>query len=342
MAQALNGAPALREAFQDAFKIGAAVSTGILSSQGSFIAKQFNSITAENEMKPVEVQPLEGSYNFAAADQIFAFAKANDIAVRGHTLVWHNQTGDWMFRNSAGDPCTRQQLLGRLQHHIDTVAGRYRGQVYAWDVVNEAIEDKSDLYLRDTKWLQIIGEDFIRHAFEMTHQADPDALLFYNDYNETDPVKREKIYRLVSDLLDQNVPIHGIGMQAHWNIYGPSIEEIRQTIERYASLGVKLHITELDLSMFQFDDRRTDLTAPTENMLKLQEQRYEEIFSLLLEHRNVIDSVTFWGVADNYTWLDDFPVRGRKNWPFLFDEQMEPKEAFRRVIDLTETEGRSK
>ncbi|RRJ65617.1 endo-1,4-beta-xylanase [Paenibacillus oralis] len=342
MAQALNGAPALREAFQDAFNIGAAVSTGILSSQDSFIAKQFNSITAENEMKPVEVQPLEGSYNFAAADQIFAFAQANDLAVRGHTLLWHNQTGDWMFRNSAGAPCTRQQLLSRLQHHIDTVAGRYRGQVYAWDVVNEAIEDKSDLYLRDTKWLQIIGEDFIRHAFEMTHQADPDALLFYNDYNETNPVKREKIYRLVSDLLDQNVPVHGIGMQAHWNIYGPSIEEIRQAIERYASLGVKLHITELDLSMFQFDDRRTDLTAPTENMLKLQEQRYEEIFSLLLEHRNVIDSVTFWGVADNYTWLDDFPVRGRKNWPFLFDEQMEPKEAFRRVIDLTETEERSK
>lgn len=334
MTQAVNGVPALREAFRDAFKIGAAVSTDILSRQGSFIAKHYSSITAENEMKPAEIQPQEGIYNFEAADALFEFAKANMIGVRGHTLVWHNQTGDWMFRNSAGDPCTKGELLGRLQKHIETVVGRYRGQAYAWDVVNEAIEDKSDQYLRDTKWLEIIGEDYIRHAFEMAHQADPDAILFYNDYNETDPVKRSKIYKLVGNLLDRNVPIHGIGMQAHWNIYGPTIEEIRSTIELYASLGVRINITELDLSMFRFDDQRTDLKAPTESMLKLQEQRYAEIFALLLEYRQVIDSVTFWGVAEDYTWLDDFPVRGRKNWPFLFNEEMKPKSSYRRVVDL--------
>ncbi|KWX70853.1 1,4-beta-xylanase [Paenibacillus jilunlii] len=334
MTQASSGLPALHALFRDAFKIGAAVSTDILSAQAPFIAKHFNSITAENAMKPEEVQPQEGVYTFAAADRIFEFAEANHIGVRGHTLLWHNQTGDWMFRNSAGGPCTRKELLSRLQTHIHTVVGRYRGKAYAWDVVNEAIEDKSDQYLRDTKWLEILGEDYLREAFEMAHQADPDALLFYNDYNETDPVKRDKIYRLVRSLLDQKTPIHGIGMQAHWNIYGPSIGEIRSALELYTSLGVRIHITELDLSMFRFEDKRTDLKAPTDEMLKLQEERYAEIFALLLEYRKAIDSVTFWGVADDYTWLDGFPVRGRKNWPFLFDEHRQPKASFGRLADL--------
>ncbi|KAI7251187.1 hypothetical protein KC345_g11592, partial [Hortaea werneckii] len=234
-------------------------------------------------------------------------------------------TGDWMFRNSEGEPCTREQLLGRLQTHINTVVGRYRGQAYAWDVVNEAIEDKSDQYLRNTKWLEILGEDYLREAFEMAHQADPDALLFYNDYNETDPVKRDKIFKLVRSLLDQGTPIHGIGMQAHWNIYGPAIDEIRSALELYASLGLRIHITELDLSMFRFEDKRADLKAPIVEMLRLQEERYAEIFAVLLDYRKVIDSVTFWGVADDYTWLDGFPVQGRKNWPFLFDVHQQPK-----------------
>ncbi|MEC0168588.1 endo-1,4-beta-xylanase [Paenibacillus graminis] len=334
MTQASSGLPALHELFRDAFKIGAAVSTDILSAQAPFIAKHFNSITAENVMKPEEVQPQEGVYTFDAADRIFEFAEANQIGVRGHTLLWHNQTGDWMFRTPAGEPCTREELLSRLQTHIHTVVGRYRGRAYAWDVVNEAIEDKSGQYLRDTKWLAMLGEDYLREAFEMAHQADPDALLFYNDYNETDPVKRDKIYKLVRSLLDQNTPIHGIGMQGHWNIYGPPVGEIRGALELYASLGVRIHITELDLSMFRFEDKRTDLKAPTEEMLKLQEERYAEIFALLLEYRKAIDSVTFWGVADDYTWLDGFPVCGRKNWPFLFDEHQQPKASFGRLAEL--------
>ncbi|MNO26569.1 Endo-1,4-beta-xylanase B [compost metagenome] len=334
MTQASRSLPALHELFRDAFKIGAAVSTDILSAQAPFVARHFNSITAENVMKPEEVQPQEGVYTFAAADRIFEFAEANQIGVRGHTLLWHNQTGDWMFRNSAGGPCTREELLSRLQTHIHTVVGRYRGRAYAWDVVNEAIEDKSGQYLRDTKWLEILGEDYLREAFEIAHQADPEALLFYNDYNETDPVKRDKIYRLVRSLLDQNTPVHGIGMQAHWNIYGPSIDDIRSALELYVSLGVRIHITELDLSMFRFEDKRTDLKAPTDEMLRLQEDRYAEIFALLLEYRKAIDSVTFWGVADDYTWLDGFPVRGRKNWPFLFDEHRQPKASFGRLADL--------
>ncbi|OCT15369.1 1,4-beta-xylanase [Paenibacillus pectinilyticus] len=323
----------LYQAFQGQFKIGAAVSTATLRSSGDFIAKHYNSITAENQMKFEHVQPQEGLYTFEAADAIFDFAASHGIAVRGHTLVWHNQTPDWVFEGPDGGPASKELLLSRLKAHIHTVVGRYKGRVYAWDVVNEAIEDKQDLVMRNTKWLELIGEDYLRHAFQMAHEADPKALLFYNDYNEITPVKRDKIYNLVRSLLNQDVPIHGIGMQAHWSIYGPPLEEIKQAIELYASLGVQLHITEMDLSMFVHEDTRTDLLAPTEQMLELQQQRYEDIFRLLRSYSDVLTSVTFWGAADDHTWLDQFPVRGRKNWPLLFQEDHTPKPAYWRLIE---------
>ncbi|MFC9709222.1 endo-1,4-beta-xylanase [Paenibacillus sp. NPDC056933] len=324
--------PSLHTAFDSKFKIGAAVNTKTLHSEGAFIAKHYNSITAENQMKFEEIQPEEGRYTFEAADEIVDFAVGKGLAVRGHTLVWHNQTPAWVFRDASGALASRELLLSRLKQHIDTVVGRYKGHIYAWDVVNEAIEDKSDLVMRDTPWLQLLGEDYLLQAFKMAHEADSGALLFYNDYNETDPIKREKIYNLVRSLREKGAPVHGIGMQGHWNIHGPSVEEIRLAIERYASLDVQLHITELDLSVFQFEDRRTDLTAPTAEMAELQERRYEEIFQLFREYESSITSVTFWGAADNYTWLDNFPVRGRKNWPFVFDQHLQPKESFWRII----------
>ena len=182
------------------------------------------------------------------------------------------------------------------------------------------------------RWLEIGGEEFIARAFQYAHEADPDALLFYNDYNESDPVKREKIYTLVKSLLDRDVPIHGVGLQAHWNIESPSLDDIRAAIERYASLGLKLHITELDMSVFMHDDKRTDLKAPTEQMLEKQAERYRQIFDLFKEYKGHITSVTFWGVADNYTWLDNFPVRGRKNWPLVFDLEGKPKQSFWEIV----------
>lgn len=170
-----------------------------------------------------------------------------------------------------------------MERHIHNVVTRYKGAVYAWDVVKEAIEDSTDIYLRKSKWLELIGEDYIAKAFEYAHRADPNALLFYNDYNETNPVKREKIYTLVKTLKEQGTPIHGIGMQGHWNYHGTSLDEIRDTIECYASLGVKRHITELDLSVFEHNDRRTDLTEPTAEMLQMQAGRYEQ-FSICSDH----------------------------------------------------------
>lgn len=329
-----NKLPKLYEAFQSDFRMGAAVNPHTLSVQRELLVRHFNSVTAENEMKFERLHPEEGRYTFTEADRLMTFAEDNGIAVRGHTLVWHNQTPSWVFENSDGGPADRETLLGRMKSHIDTVVSRYKGRIYAWDVVNEAISDQSGEWLRPSKWLDIAGEDFLLKAFEYAHAADPDAQLFYNDYNESDPEKREKIYRLVQTLLKQGAPIHGIGLQAHWNLVHPPLDDIRAAIERYASLGMKLHITELDLSVFQFEDRRTDLTAPLEGMLEQQAERYMQIFRLFKEYKQYIDCVTFWGAADDYTWLDNFPVRGRKNWPFVFDGKHEPKQAYWDILKL--------
>lgn len=327
----------LKELYKDAFHIGAAVSPKTIDSQRSLLAYHFNSLTAENEMKFSSVHPHQERYTFEDADAIASFAREQGMALRGHTLVWHNQTPDWLFENETGGLVERDVLLERLKAHIETVVGRYKDVIYAWDVVNEVISDDADdanAFLRPSKCLDIAGEDFIAKAFEFAHEADPQALLFYNDYNESDPHKRERIYRLVRSLLDQGVPIHGVGLQAHWNLYDPSLDDMRAAIERYAQLGLQLQLTELDVSVFRFEDRRTDLVQLSQEMLELQAERYESIFRLLHEYKEHISAVTFWGAADDYTWLDNFPVRGRKNWPFLFDELHRPKEAYQRVARI--------
>lgn len=324
----------LKDLFAEDFRIGAAVNPRTIQTQEKLLAYHFNSITAENEMKFESVHPSEDEYTFEEADALVNFARKHGLAMRGHTLVWHNQTTDWLFRDGQGGQVSKEVLLERLRSHIQTVVGRYKGDIYAWDVVNEVIADEGDQLLRTSKWTDIAGGDFIAKAFEYAHEADPNALLFYNDYNESHPHKRDKIYTLVKSLLDQGVPIHGIGLQAHWNLYDPSLDDIRAAIEKYASLGLQLQLTELDLSVFRFEDKRTDLTEPAPGMLERQAEVYEAVFRLLKEYRDCISSVTFWGAADDYTWLDDFPVRGRKNWPFLFDEQHRPKPAYYRVANL--------
>ncbi|GIP27928.1 beta-xylanase [Paenibacillus sp. J23TS9] len=325
---------ALKSIFSDDFKIGAAVNPLTIRTQEELLAYHFNSITAENEMKFASVHPEEEVYSFDDADRLAAFARKHGLAMRGHTLVWHNQTTDWLFQDHQGQPVSKKVLLERLHSHIHTVVGRYRDDIYAWDVVNEVIADEGAELLRPSKWLDIAGPDFISKAFEYAHEAAPSAQLFYNDYNESHPEKCDKIYTLVKSLIKQDVPIHGIGLQAHWNLFDPSLDDIRTAIEKYASLGMQLQLTELDMSLFRFEDKRSDLKEPTNGMLEQQAERYEAVFRLLKEYRDVISSVTFWGAADDYTWLDNFPVQGRKNWPFLFDEQHLPKPAFYRIADL--------
>lgn len=325
--------PALHSVYKEFFDIGAAVNLKTIETQKDVLTTHYNSLTAENDMKFERIHPSEGVYTFEAADKIADFAAANGMKLRGHTLVWHNQTPDWVFEGTDGAPVDRETLLARMKSHIETVVGRYKGIIYGWDVVNEVIEDKSDVWLRESKWLNLVGEDFIAKAFEFAHAADPKAVLFYNDYNECNPEKRDKIIRLVQSLQNKDVPIHGIGLQGHWNLNGPSLAEIREAIERYAALGLKLQVTELDISVFDYEDKRTDLTEPTAEMLERQAERYEQIFGLFREYKDVLTAVTFWGAADDYTWLDHFPVRGRKNWPFVFDAKHEPKASFWKIAN---------
>lgn len=329
-----NEIKSLCNVYRDYFPIGAAVNKKLIKSHEGLLKKHFNSITAENDMKFIEIHPKENEFTFEKADLLLQFAKENNKKMRGHTLVWHNQTPDWVFSNEDGSTISKEDLLLRMKEHISKVVGHYRDDIYCWDVVNEAIDDKTSEFLRKTKWLEIIGEEYIEKAFLFAHEADPNAMLFYNDYNETNPEKRDKIIKLVKSLKAKDIPIHGIGLQGHWNIVTPTIDEIRESIERYAELGLKLQITEMDISVFEFDDHRADLSAPLEEMLEKQQKLYYDAFSLFREYKDVITGVTLWGVADDYTWLDNFPVIGRKNWPLLFDTHHNPKGSFWKVIDF--------
>lgn len=322
----------LKEHFAGKFLVGAAVSKYTIEKDQELLKKHFNSITAENEMKPMHMQPEQGKFDFEVSDKMVQFAEDNGMEVRGHTLVWHNQMPRWFFTDENGDDVTRDELLKRMKDHIDAVVTRYKGRIHAWDVVNEAVEDRGEETYRSSKWVDIIGEDFIDYAFKYAHEADPDALLFYNDYNESHPNKREKIYHLVKGMLDRGIPIHGVGLQAHWNLYDPVHQDIEDAIKRYSELGLQLHVTEMDVSMFEFNDERTDVKEPTKEMLHFQAERYERFFDLFTKYSDNVKSVTFWGISDAYTWLDDFPVRGRKNWPFVLDEKGEPKPAYHRIV----------
>jgi endo-1,4-beta-xylanase len=328
----LNSIRSLCKEYAEYFPIGVAVNPRVIKSHAELIKKHFNSITAENEMKPGSIHALKAEYNFGQAESLVEFAQANNMQLRGHTLVWHNQTPEWFFIDKDGVPASRELALLRMKEHIDTVTTYYKGKTYCWDVVNEAIDDSASGYLRKSKWLGIVGEDFIEKAFEFAYASDPSARLFYNDYNAVLPDKCEKIYRLAKTMKDKGTPIHGIGLQGHWSVFGPTLDVIKRAIDKYASLGLELQITELDISLFPPDYKGTELKAPLVDLIKMQEEYCAKIFELFREYKDVITGVTFWGAADDVTWLNDFPVRGRKNWPLLFDDNQKPKAAFYGII----------
>ena len=259
----VDSSKGLKDYFTKYFTMGVAVSPRSLKTdEAGLILKNFSSITPENAMKMGPIHPRENEYFWRDADSIVAFAKNNHLKIRGHNLCWHNQAPRWIFTNAAGDTVSKEILLQRLKEHINTVVSRYKGTIYAWDVVNEAVSDKPGEYLRNSAWLRICGEDFIAKAFEYAHEADPDALLFYNDYNEINAVKRDKIYKLVKSLKDAGVPIHGIGLQGHWAINEPSEAELTNTISKFVDLGLKIQVTELDISVYNKEhdarERKTD------------------------------------------------------------------------------------
>ena len=324
----------LKNAYEEFFFMGAAVNSRSVVTHAGLLKEHFNSITAENEMKFESVHPEPDTYVFGEADALLRFAKENGMRMRGHTLVWHNQTPQWVFTEN-GKARTKESLLAIMREHIRTVTSHFSPDIYCWDVVNEAVEDKGSEILRSSPWLEIAGESFIEEAFRAAKENVPDALLFYNDYNTCVPEKREKICALLKGLLGKGVPIDGFGMQGHWNVTAPSLDEIRRSIEAYASLGLKLQITEMDLSLYAQSDPTLPQPEPAPaELVKRQTELYGDIFRIFREYKDVIQSVTFWGVADDDTWLDRFFKPHRANHPLLFDENHQPKEAFRAVVDF--------
>lgn len=318
----------LSEKYREYFPVGVAVRLDNVNRYRE-ILKHYNSITMEDELKFCNVHPQEDVYSFEASKEILKFAMANNMSVRGHTLIWHEQVPDWVF---SSEKLSRDVLLKRMEEHISIVVDQFKNSIFIWDVVNEPFDDGAQL-LRNTKWYEIIGEDYIERAFFYAHEANPKAKLFLNEYNCEIPEKRDKLFSYVEGLKRKGVPIHGIGVQGHYSIFFPSVEMVRDMLLKYAKLDLQIQITELDISVFQFQDERTDLKRPSKEMLDKQARMYSDLFSVFREFKDIITGVTFWGVADDHTWKDDFPVKGRKDWPLLFDENLRPKEAFNAIMN---------
>jgi endo-1,4-beta-xylanase len=320
----------LKDYYKNYFPIGVAIGPNSFDgTQGELIKKNFNSVTCENVMKPGLLQPEENKYNWEPADKIVAQAMANGMKVRGHTLCWHTQTAAWMTKDAQGNPVTKEVAFARLKEHITTVVSHYKGKVYCWDVLNEIISDdssKTKIYRETAPWYKICGDEFIPKIFQWAHEADPNAILFYNDYNTENPIKREKIYNFLKKLLAQGVPVHGVGLQAHWNMNSPSEEQIRESIDKFASLGLKIQFTELDVTT---RGNRSDTTkAFTPEKEKKQMEFYKMAFKVFREKKDKITGVTFWNVSDRGSWLD----RGGKAYPLLFDVNDQPKKAYWEVV----------
>lgn len=331
----------LKDYYAHYFPIGVAVSPWALKTdEAGLIQQHFNSLTPENAMKMGPIHPEENRYYWKDADSIMAFAARNNLKVRGHTLCWHSQTPRWMFIDKEGRTVSKQVLLQRLKDHITTVVSRYKGRIYAWDVVNEAVSDNPAEYLRKSEWLKICGEEYIARAFQYAHEADPDALLFYNDYNEISATKREKIYRLVKSLKDAGIPIHGVGLQAHWAVNEPSKGQLEETLKHLAGLGLTMQITELDVSVYAKEhDARERMPADTDTTFTAEREQkqiavYKDAFDLFRKYKKHISGVTFWNISERYSWLDNFPVKGRKDYPLLFDKNLQPKKAYWQVVNF--------
>lgn len=353
-AQGVPPAATLRNVYANDFLIGAALNMaqvdGRNAKAGEIAAKQFSTLTPENELKWQSVHPEPERYRFEGADAYAEFARKNDMKLIGHTLVWHSQTPGWVFQGEGGKPATREELLKRMRDHIHAVAGRYKGKVMGWDVVNEALSDGGPEILRDSPWRKIIGEDFIDHAFRYAKEAAPDAELYYNDYGLENDRKRANCVKLLKGLLERGVPITGVGTQSHFQLSHPPIVEVEKTIKDFSALGLKVMITELDVDVLpsrgnagiadisrreQGDDSLNPYTKglPDEVQKKLA-QRYADLFEVYLRHRKSITRVTFWGLDDGTSWLNGFPIRGRTNHPLLIDRDLKPKPAFFTLLQM--------
>ena len=348
--------PALKEVFKDKFMIGSALNRDQIAGKDSksmdLVIKHFNTITPENVLKWEKIHPEPGVYDFEAADAFVEFGQKHNMYIVGHVLVWHNQTPDWVFEDENGNPISREALLKNLKDHIDTVVGRYKGRIHSWEVVNEAITEAGEF--RKSKWFEIIGKEYIEKAFQWAHEADPDAELYYNDYNMWYTGRRTTLVELVNEMKSKNVPIHGIGLQAHWGLDYAPLDKLEESIQIYATTGLKLMVTEMEINVLpnpddfaganitdsfelkaKFNPYPDVLPDSMQGMLAAQ---YRNFFKLFLKYKDNISRITFWGVHDGLSWTNNWPVPGRTNYPLLFDRKYEPKPAFYEIIKLTDKE----
>jgi len=346
--------PSLKDAFKNDFLIGAALNesqfTGANAREAALIVAQFDSISPENVLKWESVHPEPNHYNFGPADQYVQFGLENHMFIVGHNLIWHNQTPKWVFQDAKGNSISRDALIQRMHDHILTVVGHYKGKIGGWDVVNEALNE--DGTLRESPWEKIIGPNYITLAYQFAHEADPNAQLYYNDYSLENAPKREGAITLVKKLQAAGIPIAGVGLQGHYNLTWPTTQQVDETIKAFASLGVKVMITELDMDVLPSATRSQAAEVsmnialqaklnPYTNGLpasveQAEAQRYADLFRVFVANRDVVTRVTLWGVTDGDSWRNDWPVRGRTAYPLLFDRNCQPKPAVDAIIQVAQ------
>jgi GH35 family endo-1,4-beta-xylanase len=331
-----NG-PIIKDVYRKHFLIGTAgdFPGNYSDAERTLAGTHFNVLTPENCMKPALVHPQEDAWRFERTDALVKFAEENGLAVHGHTLVWHAQTNDWFFRG--GDKAI---ITERLRNHIHTLVGRYKGKVEGWDVVNEAINDRPDPRtenLRNSQWLQTLGPEFLTLAFKLAHEADPKAKLYYNDYNIEAAPKHESSMILLRRLIKEGAPVHGVGIQGHWSTNNVPYDAIDRAIADYASLGLKVSITELDMTIrgssggqlgpgFGRGRGRTATPASPED-LKAQADAYAKLFRIFVKHKDRIERVTFWGLSDRRTWRFG-------QHPLIFDGNNQRKPCYASITDM--------
>lgn len=343
----------LKETLKDKFYIGVALNASQITEKDSksipLITQYFNSIVAENCMKSEAIQPVEGEFDFSLPDQFVKFGEKHNMFIIGHTLIWHSQTPKWFFVDTNGNDVSPEVLKQRMKSHIQTIMMRYKGRVKGWDVVNEAIEDNGSW--RKSKFYQILGEDFIKYAFQYAQEADPDAELYYNDYSMALQGRRNAVVKMVKSLQEQGIKVSGIGMQGHLGMDFPDINEFEKSIIAYSQLGVKVMITELDLSALPSPWSNTGANISDvadyqskmnpypnglpQNIEAAWEKRLLNFFALFLKHSDKISRVTLWGLTDAQSWKNNFPIRGRTDYPLLFDRNYQPKPVISKIIQLT-------
>lgn len=339
----------LKDSYKNDFYIGTALSANQIeeknAAEDSLIKKEFNAITAENIMKSMFVHPFKDKYDFTLSDKFIAYGEKNKMFIHGHTLIWHSQLAPWMQKIKDST-----EMKAFMKDHITTIVSKYKGRVDSWDVVNEALNE--DGTLRKSIFLNTLGERYLIDAFKFAAAADPKVDLYYNDYNNEEPAKREGNINLIKKIKAGGGKIDGVGIQAHWKLEHPSLEEIEKSILAYSALGLKVAFTELDISVlpnpqnlngadvnqnFESNAKMNPYpqALPDSVQVKLAD-RYASIFKLFLKHKDKISRVTFWGVHDGQSWLNDWPIKGRTNYPLLFDKNLKPKKAYNSVMELKE------